>query len=45
MLGVDFQDIKGSEIHSGNVFHIRGFLELILALAEVDLDEVEEQDI
>ena len=33
------EDIKGKEIVQGNVIHIKNFLELILALCDIDIDD------
>lgn len=39
VLGMKIDDIKGEEIVQGNIVHIRNFLELILALCNVDCDD------
>lgn len=36
ILGMKIEDIKGSEILEGNIVHIKNFLELILALTNID---------
>jgi len=42
ILGMKIEDIKGKEILEGNINHIKNFLELILALTNIDVDKNED---
>ena len=44
ILGMKIEDIKGSEILEGNIVHIKNFLELILALTNIDSDQISKGD-